>query len=59
MEVCKRKIGRNWNNWLTGYIICMAVVLQMQPAKADTLIKYLGIIHRAFREYSGACLVGL
>lgn len=51
--VRKRKIGKNWNNWLNGFIIYAAVVILMQPAKAATLFKYLDKIHGAFRKYEG------
>lgn len=51
--VRKRKIDKNWNNWLTHYLIYTAVVIQMQPAQAGPFLKYLDIVYRAYREYSG------
>lgn len=35
----KRKVDRNWTNWLYSYAIYMAVVVQMYPKKIGTLIK--------------------
>lgn len=56
-QVKKRKIDKNFTNWLYGYSIYMTILLQVQPAKAQALIKYQDIIHRAFREHTGsACL---
>lgn len=48
----KRKIDTNWNNWLTGYIVYMSVVVQMQAARAGPMLKYLDIIYQAYREYA-------
>lgn len=49
----RRKIDRNWTNWLYGYTIYMAVVTQIYPKKAGALIKYLDIIHRTLRDFGG------
>lgn len=55
-QLKKRKIDRNFTNLLYGYSIYMVVVLQMHPQKAPTFIKYMDLIHRAFRERAGpAC----
>lgn len=51
--VKKCKIDKNWTNWLNGYVIFASVVLQMYPTQATILFKYLDIIHRAFRDYTG------
>lgn len=51
--VKKRKIDRNWTNWLYGYCIYMAVVVQLHPKKAPALIKYLDIVHRTMRDFGG------
>lgn len=51
--VRKRKIDRNWTNWLYGYTIFMAVVIQIRPKRAGALIKYLDIIHRTLRDFGG------
>lgn len=47
--VKKRKIDKNWNNWLMGYIIYMAVVIQLQPTKVPALPKYLDVVYNAYR----------
>lgn len=43
----RHKIDKNWMNWLYGYVIYVAVVVQMQPKKTAGLIKYQNIVHSA------------
>ncbi|XP_053105449.1 uncharacterized protein LOC128324664 isoform X3 [Hemicordylus capensis] len=48
-----KTVDRNWSNWLAGYMVYMGVVLQKQPARGASMVKYLDIIYHAFSEYSG------
>lgn len=34
----KRKIDKNWANWLHGYLIVTSVLLQMHPIKVTALL---------------------
>lgn len=47
-EVALRwKTDKNWAIWVSGFSIYMAVIIQMQSSKAESLMKYMDIIHRA------------
>lgn len=48
------EVKRNWNNWLSDYAAYMAVVIQAQPWRASSLIKYQDIVHRAYSFIVGS-----
>ncbi|KAL8221258.1 UNVERIFIED_CONTAM: hypothetical protein K2H54_062537 [Gekko kuhli] len=55
MEKIKRmQINKNFDNWLSAYAVYTGVVLQAYPDWGALLIKYLDLIHRAYKEYAGA-----
>lgn len=53
-KIKRQQVDKNFDNWLTAYTIYMGVVLQVQPARGPVLVKYLDLIHRAYKEYAGA-----
>ncbi|XP_053167389.1 uncharacterized protein LOC128351680 isoform X3 [Hemicordylus capensis] len=54
-EATKRKpVEKTWNNWLSGFTIYMGVIVQAQPARAPSLLKYMDIIHRAVSDFAGS-----
>lgn len=49
----KLKKTKTFDNWLMVYTIYMGVVMQVDPGK-PVLVKYLDLIHRAYKEYGVA-----
>ncbi|KAL8172610.1 UNVERIFIED_CONTAM: hypothetical protein K2H54_002906 [Gekko kuhli] len=48
------QVDKNFDNWLLAYTIYMGVVLQAYPDRGSALVEYQDLIHRAYKEYSGA-----
>lgn len=40
-------------NWLSGYTVFVVVVVQPQPWRVSDSIKYLNIVHKAYRSFLG------
>lgn len=49
----RRRIDRNFPNWLSGFCIYVGVLLQAHPHRGAVLFQYLDIIHRIFTEHVG------
>ncbi|KAL8185445.1 UNVERIFIED_CONTAM: hypothetical protein K2H54_051914 [Gekko kuhli] len=53
-KIQQMQIDKNFDNWLSAYTIYMGVVMQVHRGHSSELVKYLDLIHRAYKEYSGA-----
>ncbi|XP_053140147.1 uncharacterized protein LOC128339766 isoform X2 [Hemicordylus capensis] len=57
-EATKRKpVEKTWSNWLSSFTIYMGVIVQAQPARGPSLLKYMDIIHRAVSDFAGSAWI--
>ncbi|XP_054843457.1 uncharacterized protein LOC129335043 [Eublepharis macularius] len=49
----RRKVDRNWHNWLPGMFIYAGVIARAQPWRAAPLFQYMDIIYKGYTEFSG------
>lgn len=51
----KRKIGRNWTNWLFGFLVYTGIIVCAYPDRRLALFQYLDIIYNAYLNFASGC----
>lgn len=47
-------MDRKWDNWVSGFTIYLAVVMQSQLLKGPALVEYFDIVHHAYNSFVGS-----